>query len=198
MSFTLRTCSILAAAALLPLACADHDATDPARNGASIARPSAAVTEMPPIFIEPLTGRFAFTDDVSLQARIKLDGLATNVVNVPDPSNVTVLRITVQPGARFPWHTHPGPVVVSVAQGELTLVYANDCVRRPYTQAVFIDPGNSVHMASNPGATPTVLYATFFGVPPAGPITIPVPGGAEAQSALDAQCSVTGAAAHAH
>ena len=193
----LRRCALLAAAAALPLACDDTDTTAPGGSAASTDAPAAAVMDVQPIAIEALTGRHAFTDEVSLQARIKLDGGSTAVVNVPDPSRVTTLRITVQPGARFPWHTHPGPVVVTVAEGDLVLMYAEDCVRRPYGGAVFVDPGNSVHTAYNPSATtPTVLIATFFGVPASGPVTLALP--PEQQSALDVQCGATGAAVHAH
>lgn len=197
----LHACAILAGAALLPLACADHDTTAPVvGTTGSMARPSAvgpaalstAATAMDPIFIESLTGRYPFTDQVAVQMRIKLDGRATNVVNTADPSNVTTLRITVQPNARFPWHTHPGPVVVSVVEGELTLVYADDCERRPYAQATFVDPGNSVHMAYNGGTTETVLIATFFGAPDSGPVTLAVPDAQ--QSALNTKCSTPAAA----
>ena len=92
-----------------------------------------AQTPPPPIAVELLTQRAVFTDDVELQIRNKLDGHATDVSNSHDPSRTVVAKITVQPGAQFPWHTHPGPVIVNVAQGELTYVMAHDCVDRPYS-----------------------------------------------------------------
>jgi hypothetical protein len=86
-------------------------------------------------------------------------------------------KITVLPGAQFPWHTHPGPVFVTVAEGELTYVSADDCVERPYPAGtVFVDPGHGhVHTAFNSagGGTVTVTYATFFEVPASGPLTLP-------------------------
>jgi quercetin dioxygenase-like cupin family protein len=63
--------------------------------------------------------RSTFTDDVRGQFRIRLEGHGTNVVNMRDPSRTLVARITVQPGARFPWPPHSGPVIVTIAQGEL-------------------------------------------------------------------------------
>ncbi len=144
--------------------------------GATFIPPSAADEEPPPIAVELLTPRSEFTDDVSAQLRLKLDGKAMNVMNMADPSRVATAKLTVQPGARFPWHTHPGPVIANVAQGKLTYVYASDCVERPYPAGtLFIDPGGgNVHTAFNPTNEVTVIYATFFEVPAAGALTIPV------------------------
>ena len=49
-------------------------------------------------------------------------------------------RITVQPGAQFPWHTHPGLVIVNVSQGELTYIMAHDYARDYPTGTAFVDP----------------------------------------------------------
>jgi redox-sensitive bicupin YhaK (pirin superfamily) len=80
----------------------------------------------------------------------------------------------VQPGAQFPWHTHHGPVVVNVVEGELVYVNANDCVERPYAAGTaFIDPGRgNIHTAFNRTGSPTVLLATFLEAPASGPLTI--------------------------
>ena len=144
--------------------------------GAAFIAPSSANEDPPPISVELLTPRSEFTDDVAGQIRLKLDGQATNVLNMEDMSRVATAKITVQPGARFPWHTHPGPVVVNVAQGKLTYVYADDCVERPYPAGtLFIDPGRgNVHTAFNDTDDVAVVYATFFEVPATGALTIPV------------------------
>lgn len=136
--------------------------------------PLRAQAPPPPILVEPLTPRSLFTDDVQGQFRIKLDGHATTVVNMQDPSLSVVAKITIQPGAQFPWHTHSGPVVVNVAQGELVYVEASDCIERPYpVGTAFVDPGHGhVHTAFNRTGGVTVLYATFFEVPAQGPLTI--------------------------
>ena len=140
------------------------------------ALPSAAQQAPPPIGVEPLTSRAVFTDNVDLKFKIKLDGKATEVVNVKNPSRTVVVRFTVEPDAVFGWHTHPGPVVVNVVQGELTYVGADDCEERVYAAGTaFIDAGGDhVHNAFNRADGPTVLVATFFGMPPApNPLTIP-------------------------
>lgn len=139
------------------------------------------------ISVEVLTPRSVFTDDVNIQIRNKLSGGGTAVSNMTDPSRTVVARITVAAKGQFPWHTHPGPVIVNVSQGELVYVQANDCVERSYPQGTaFIDPGRgNVHTAYNPLDTPLVLVATFFEVPPApAPLTITdgvIPGDCEIQ-----------------
>jgi hypothetical protein len=69
------------------------------------------------------------------------------------------------------WHTHPGPVVVVVASGELTYYRADDptCTGITYSAgSAFIDPGHGhVHIARNLSASENLeLYATYFEVPP--------------------------------
>jgi quercetin dioxygenase-like cupin family protein len=137
--------------------------------------PSAAQAPPPPIATEFLTGRAVFTDDVDLKVKTKLDGKATRVVNVKDPSRTVTARFTVQPGAQFPWHTHRGPVFVTVVEGELVYVGADDCVQRDYPAGTaFVDLGHGhVHSAFNPTADETVFVATFFEAPAEGPLLIP-------------------------
>ena len=160
--------------------------------------PSTAQQEPEPIVSEPLTGRAVFTDDVDLKIKLKLDGKKWRghhlqhgqqrsrghhprhgqrvVVNVKDPSRTFVARFTLQPGAQFPWHTHPGPVIVNVTQGELVYVGADDCVERSYPAGTaFVDAGHGhVHTAYNPTGAPTVFVATFFEAPAApAPLLIP-------------------------
>jgi quercetin dioxygenase-like cupin family protein len=137
--------------------------------------PSGAQEPPPPIASEVLTGRAVFTDDIDLKVKFKLDGRATGVVNAEDPSRTVVVRFTVQPGAQFPWHTHPGPVIVNVTQGELVYVASDDCVEREYPAGTaFVDPGHGhVHTAFNATDGVTVLVATLFEAPAEGPLLIP-------------------------
>ena len=141
----------------------------------AVALPSAA--QQPPIASEPLSGRAPFPDDVDLKLKVKLDGKERIVVNATDPSRTQVVRFTVQPVARFPWHTHPGPVIVNVTQGELVYVDSEDCAEHSYKAGTaFVDPGHGhSHTAYNPGGVPAVLVATFFEAPAApAPLLLPV------------------------
>lgn len=111
--------------------------------------------------------RGAFTDQVDAQIRLKLDGQRTRVMNVRDASDIVVAEIAVPDGARFPWHTHPGPVLVTVTgEGTLTYVNADDCVLRHYGGGTaFVDPGQgNVHTAFNDSGHDVVLYATFLDI----------------------------------
>jgi len=134
--------------------------------------PSAA-QEPPQITTELLTDRAVFTDNVDLKIKTKLDGKATKVVKAKDPSRTVTGRFTLEDGAQFPWHTHRGPVVVNVVQGELTYVGADDCAPREYPAGTaFVDLGHGhVHTAFATGET--VLVATFFEAPATGPLLIP-------------------------
>lgn len=134
-----------------------------------------------PVAIEVLTPRAAFSDEASMQVRLK-DEHGTNVIKTADPSNVVTTGVTVQPGAQIPWHTHSGPVFVTIAQGELTYVSSEGCINRRYpTGTAFIDPGHGhVHSAVNSGKTETVFYAMFLEAPSGtAPLSIPVDGPAD-------------------
>ena len=128
------------------------------------------------IVAQPLTARAVFTDDVAIKFRVKVDGGRTEIINMKDASLTQTVMFTVQPGAMFPWHSHPGSVVVNIASGELVYVPSDDCQERHYSAGeAFFDPGHGhVHTAFNPGSVPTVLVATFFGLPATGPLTNPV------------------------
>jgi mannose-6-phosphate isomerase-like protein (cupin superfamily) len=75
-------------------------------------------------------------------------------------------QIVMAPGGTTGWHSHPGPVLVTVQTGELTLVYADDtsCVGRTYRAGEsFVDRGDAiVHTARNTGATNTEFWATYI------------------------------------
>lgn len=150
---------------------------------------SGAEANQPPIHAERLTtlGHNTFTDDVAVQVRDKPDRRPTEVVNLRDASNIAVFEFTIQPGAWFPWHTHPGPVLAAVAQGDLVFLYGDDCVERPYPAGeAFVDPG-LVHTAYNPSdSEETVVVATILGVDTDAAPAIPV-GPAEAE-ALNERC----------
>jgi quercetin dioxygenase-like cupin family protein len=137
-----------------------------------------SVAQQAPTFTpEPLTSRAVFSDEVGVKFKIKRPGEEAVVVNAKDASRTAVIKFTVDPLGRFPWHTHPGPVVVNVTQGSLVYVPAEDCEPRTYPAGTaFVDPGHGhVHSAHNPSATvPTVFYATFFEAPAAPtPLLIP-------------------------
>jgi quercetin dioxygenase-like cupin family protein len=138
--------------------------------------PSAAVDPPPPIQAEPLTARSVFPDQIDMKLKLKTHDGGTTVVNVDDPSRTIDVRYTVQPGARFPWHTHAGPVIVNIVSGSLTYIEPGTCDETTYAPGqAFVDAGHGhIHSAYNPGTEPTVLIATFFEAPETGALLIPV------------------------
>ncbi|MCC5809095.1 MAG: cupin domain-containing protein [Ectothiorhodospiraceae bacterium] len=144
-----------------------------------------------PIHAEPLSERTTFTDDVGFEIRLRPDGREQEVVTIDDPSRIAMFKFTIQPGAYFPWHTHPGLAVASMQQGELVYIYADDCVERPYpTGTTFIDPGgDNVHTAYNPGdAEEAIVMVTFIGAPAEGSLTEPA--NEEESARLDERCGI--------
>lgn len=87
------------------------------------------------------------------QARIKTKG----------SSQVYVLENRIAPGGTFGWHSHPGPSLVVVKAGALTLYLASDptCTGHVVTAGHgFVDNGGDVHVVKNEGTVETVVYVT--------------------------------------
>ena len=165
--------------------------------GAVLALGAAAAAEPEPITARPLIERHAFSGDVSVQLTQELDGLSRHEVDIPDASMLAVMEVTIQPGAVFPWHTHPGAVLVSLSEGELDFIFAEDCTeRRLVPGTAILDPGNEGHTARNPGDVPAVVIATLLGAPAEGGLTLPV--AADEAAALDERCGIDTPGEHTH
>jgi quercetin dioxygenase-like cupin family protein len=108
-------------------------------------------------------------------ARGTLDGKARLKIKSPR-SDVIVQHLTIAPGGDTGWHSHPGPVVVVVTGGKLTMYQGRDrnCMPHEFVAGqTFIDPGRgNVHIARNEGTTPLELYATYLDVPVGGAFRI--------------------------
>ena len=144
-----------------------------------------------PISAEMLTERAAFAGDVSIEFNQDLEGLPEQSITRDDASHLLMARFTIQPGAAFPWHTHPGTVLINVIQGEFVFVFAEDCVHREFAPGdALVDPGDVVHTAYNPAGNdePTQVVVTFIGAPAEGPLTIPVD--EETNDQLDVDCGI--------
>lgn len=172
--------SLLAGAAVV--SCSDKaptsSATVPTHDASLVpSEVSAALIPNPGGVTVQVLSRSTFVDDLVATLRLSLPH-RKEVVHVKDPSEVIVAKITVQPGGSFGWHTHHGPVFVTLAAGELSIVHAGDCAYQRYTAGqAFVDPGQGhVHVGYNASSTETVIYATFLGVPPGQGPTIPVQG----------------------
>ena len=96
-------------------------------------------------------------------------------------SDLFVTRHTFDPGGQTGWHSHPGPSLITVIQGTLT-VYHDDCTSETFTAGQsFTDLGcGDIHNAVNEGATPAIDVAVQI-VPHDAPrrIDVPSPGCAQ-------------------
>jgi quercetin dioxygenase-like cupin family protein len=69
-------------------------------------------------------------------------------------SDLYVTKHTFQPGGQTGWHSHPGPSLITVIEGTLT-VYHDDCTFESYSAGEsFTDLGcGDIHNVRNEGAT---------------------------------------------
>jgi hypothetical protein len=140
------------------------------------------------------TGGSGITANVTL-ARGTSPHFKLKLHESPGPTDVVVQHITVAPGGYTGWHTHPGPAIVVIQSGQITLYdgpsngadeegdHAGSngshasCTGTTYTAGqVFVDPGyGHVHIGRNEGSTATELYTTYLQVPPGTSQRIDVP-----------------------
>ena len=102
------------------------------------------------------------TFDGGLDARSHTDALDV-VLQSSGPTDVQMLQNTITPGGTYGWHSHPGPSIVVVQSGELTLYRAADagCTPQVFGPGTgFVDQGGNVHLVRNEGSVDAVVYVT--------------------------------------
>ena len=101
----------------------------------------------------------------TLEAGVKVHTSALKFSTKEDV-DVATHTITVAPGGHTGWHSHPGPVFVTIVAGTMTFYDADDPTCSPIlyeTGDSFIDRGGGhVHIARNEGTTDLVLSATYL------------------------------------
>ncbi|HEY8187071.1 MAG TPA: hypothetical protein VIF64_13430 [Pyrinomonadaceae bacterium] len=137
--------------------------------GAALATPPSGIVS------STVVARAGFVDPVDI--KFKVDGGPQEVINVRDAQQTVMQQIVIGPGGSTGWHSHPGPVVVLIKAGELTLYSGDDptCTGRTYSAGqAFIDSGQGhVHIGRNQSASENVeLWVTYFDVPPGGPFRL--------------------------
>jgi quercetin dioxygenase-like cupin family protein len=87
--------------------------------------------------------------------------------------DVAVAHLTFKPSGSTGWHRHPGPTVVTITTGELTIT-DNTCRSRTYQAGdTFVEPGPPRHVAVNTADTTTETIVTFFVPRGASALSIP-------------------------
>jgi quercetin dioxygenase-like cupin family protein len=140
--------------------------------GATLATPPSGIVS------STVFARAGFADPVDIKFKVR--GQHQDVVHVRNAQETVVQQLVLGPGGTTGWHSHPGPVVVLVKTGELTLYSSEDptCTGRTYSSGqAFIDSGQGhVHIARNLSQSDnTELWVTYFDVPPGGPFRIDAP-----------------------
>lgn len=117
--------------------------------------------------IEVLAPHAAFTDDVGMSLGVTFEQDGDEAAFLRDASTIVLARVTLDPGGTTGWHTHPGPVVVTLVEGQLDVVFSHTCTTHTYAAGeAFVDPGGHEEVARNPSDTErAVAYALFLGVP---------------------------------
>ena len=113
--------------------------------------------------IDPATVPTGFFVAHNRVADIPVSAIAR--ASAPNGAEVYVQHLSLGANQVFAWHTHPGPVVVTVRSGSLTYQDAgpNACRDRTYTAGQgFVDPGfGHVHRVIA-GPSGAEIYSTFF------------------------------------
>ena len=116
--------------------------------------------------IDPATVPTGFFVAHNRVADIPVSAIAR--ASAPNGAEVYVQHLSLGANQVFAWHTHPGPVVVTVRSGSLIYQDAgpNACRDRTYTAGQgFVDPGfGHVHRVIA-GPSGAEIYSTFF-LPP--------------------------------
>ena len=93
-------------------------------------------------------------------------------------TDIVTQQIRIGPGGHTGWHSHPGPVLVTVKSGSIQLIYASDdsCNGVVYEAGdSFVDRGDeNVHIARASPFDGVELWATYFvpGGDPAAPFRV--------------------------
>lgn len=116
-----------------------------------------------------IVARASFVDPVDIKFKVR--GQGQEVIHVPESQDTVMQQIIVGPGGNTGWHSHPGPALVLVTAGVLSLYSSDDptCTPHHYVAGeAFVDHGQGhVHMARNLSVDENaVVWVTYFDVPP--------------------------------
>jgi quercetin dioxygenase-like cupin family protein len=135
----------LATAALAGVAVLTITATAQATPGQGVTSTVFAVGTFDQIEAKTLSSNW--------QARIETKGA----------TDVHILENRIVPGGTFGWHSHPGPSIVVVKAGALTLYNGDDPTCTPHVIPAgsgFVDDGGDVHVVRNEGSVDALVYVT--------------------------------------
>ena len=119
----------------------------------------------------PVIGRFQDGIDATAKTDINA-GTATDFwqvrIGAKGATDVHVLENIIAPGGTFGWHSHPGPSLVIVRSGTLSVYHAPDCVAQNFGPgsplgSTFVDQGHDLHIVRNNSDSVTAdVYVVSF------------------------------------
>jgi hypothetical protein len=122
-----------------------------------------------------LIGRATFDEAIKVK-RVGPDGWDVKVKAEP-ALDIAVQRIVFQPGGQSGWHSHPGPVFISVVEGTMTFYESDDPDCNPVVRHAgqgFLDVGDHAHIARNETSAPATNVVTYL-APPGAAVRIDEP-----------------------
>ena len=149
--------------------------------GTVLATPPSGVTNPP---WSPVIGRF----DNGIDSKVKTNlnpGAATDSgkshddsdddggnfwrsrISIRGATDVHILENIIAPGGTFGWHSHPGPSLVIVRAGTLSVYHGPDCTPQDFGPgsalgSTFVDDGHDLHMVRNNGTVTADVYVVSF------------------------------------
>jgi hypothetical protein len=92
-------------------------------------------------------------------------------------TDIVVQSVAIAPGGQSGWHYHPGPILVAVKSGTITLYDGDDPTCTPRTVsagAAFVEEPGHVHLARNEEATTEQHVSTYI-LPLGAPTRVDAP-----------------------
>ena len=108
--------------------------------------------------------------------RVHADDFEIQSKNTTD---IVMAKFTVDVGGDTGWHTHPGPMLITIAKGQFKLINFTEedgCTEQVFGAGEgFVGSPNMVHIGRSVGEEPVVGYVTFLNVPVGGATLDPSP-----------------------
>jgi hypothetical protein len=142
--------------------------------GAAVAGLASVVLATPGSnVVGTIIARAGFADTVDIKLKLRDE---PEVIHVAGAADTVMQQIIIGPGGHTGWHSHPGPAIALVKNGELTLYSSEDptCTGRTFGAGQgFVDSGQGhAHIARNLTSQNTEVWVTYLDVPPGGSVRI--------------------------
>jgi hypothetical protein len=138
-----------------------------AAAGAVVAALATVLLATPGSAVGTVWARAGFADSVDIKIKLRDE---REVIHVPQAADTVMQQIIIPAGGHTGWHSHPGPAIALVKNGELTLYSGDDPTCTGHTFGAsqgFVDSGQGhVHIARNLTTQNTEVWVTYLDVPP--------------------------------